>query len=183
MKFLVAFLVCWMPITKIRKKWRMSILQWIYARRVVLKAKSVGPGLRLGGECSVTRFTEIGENVTLNGLHIYGDGKAIIASHIKMGPEVMILTQNHNYESNLLPYGTDYVTKDVTLGECVWIGARVTILPGTSIGEGAIIQAGSVVHGNIPPLAIAGGNPAKVFAWRDKEHYAELRRENAYIRW
>ena len=45
------------------------------------------------------------------------------------------------------------------------------LLPGTTIGDGAIIQAGSVVHGEIPPLAIAGGNPAKVFAWRDKEKY------------
>ena len=43
------------------------------------------------------------------------------------------------------------------------IGSNVTILPGTTIGEGAIIQAGAVVHGEIPPCAIVGGNPAKDF--------------------
>lgn len=183
MKILIALLTCWMPVTKIRKRWRTGLLQWVLARRVVSKAKAVGPGLRIGGESSVTRTTEIGENVTMNGVHIYGEGRTVIGSHVKIGPGVMILTQSHNYESDLLPYGWDYITKDVTIGECVWIGARVTILPGTTIGEGAIIQAGSVVHGMIPAYAIAGGNPAKVFSQRDPKRYAELRSRNAYIRW
>ena len=62
----------------------------------------------------------------------------------------------------------------------MWIGTNVIILPGTHIGEGAIIQAGAVVHGEIPPMAIAGGNPAKVFAWRDREHYEELKAKGRF---
>jgi acetyltransferase-like isoleucine patch superfamily enzyme len=76
-----------------------------------------------------------------------------------------------NYKGEAIPYDKTYVVKPVTIGSCVWVGAYVILLPGTTIGDGAIIQAGSVVHGEIPPLAIAGGNPAKVFAWRDKEQY------------
>ena len=49
------------------------------------------------------------------------------------------------------------------------------------IGEGAIIQGGAVVHGEIPPLAIAGGNPAKVFKYRNKEHYEQLKKENKFF--
>jgi len=74
------------------------------------------------------------------------------------------------------------VARDVEIGDCVWLGARVTVLPGAKIGEGAIIQAGAVVHGEIPPCAIAGGNPAKVFAWRDRAHYEELKAKGAFIR-
>ena len=82
-----------------------------------------------------------------------------------------------------MPYGDDYVLKDVIIGDAVWVGMNVLILPGANVGEGAIIQAGSVVHGVIPPCAIAGGNPAKVFAWRDKDRYERLKKESSYIRW
>ena len=106
----------------------------------------------------------------------------MIADHAHFGPEVLILTQNHDYEGDALQYGKRFVLKDVEIGEAAWIGARVTILPGTRIGEGAIIQAGAVVHGDIPPCAIAGGNPAKVFAWRDKEHFAALKEQGRFHR-
>ena len=49
------------------------------------------------------------------------------------------------------------------------------VLGGVTIGEGAIIQAGSVVVKDIPPLAIAGGHPAVPFKYRDKEHYYRLK--------
>ena len=52
---------------------------------------------------------------------------------------------------------------------------RVIVLGGVTIGEGAIIQAGSVVVNDIPKYAIAGGHPAKVFAARDIAHYEELK--------
>ena len=54
------------------------------------------------------------------------------------------------------------------------------MLPGTEIGDGCIIQAGSVVHGKIPPLSIIGGNPAKTFSYRNKEHYEKLVQENKF---
>lgn len=47
-------------------------------------------------------------------------------------------------------------------------------------GEGAIIQAGAVVVKDIPPYAIAGGNPAKVFKYRDKEHYETLKAQGKF---
>ena len=59
----------------------------------------------------------------------------------------------------------------------MWIGSRVIILPGANLGDGCIIQAGSVVVGNIPALSIAGGHPVKVFSKRNKEHYDKMVRE------
>lgn len=54
----------------------------------------------------------------------------------------------------------------VRIGDDVWIGARVTILPGADIGNGSVIGAGSVVCGKIPPMAVAAGNPARVVGMR-----------------
>lgn len=183
MKFAVSLIVFWIPFSKLRKQMRMKLLYWIYSLRVTRKAKRVGIGLRVGGVSSVTRFTEIGDNVTLNGVDITGDGKVVIGSNTKIGTDTHIISQSHNYESDKLPYGDDYILKDVIIGECVWIGFRTIVLPGAKIGDGAIIQAGSVVHGEIPSCAIAGGNPVKVFAWRDKGRYEKLRKESSYIKW
>lgn len=54
------------------------------------------------------------------------------------------------------------------------------ILGGVEIGEGAIIQAGSMVCQNIPPYSIAGGHPAKPFKTRDIEHYKKLKAEGKF---
>ena len=101
-----------------------------------------------------------------------------IGSYFHSGIECMIITQNHDYnDGEMIPYGPGYSYKEVVIEDFVWLGRRVTILPGTHIGEGAIIQAGAVVHGEIPPYAIAGGNPAKVFKYRDIEHFQKLKTE------
>ncbi|WP_407461931.1 acyltransferase, partial [Methanobrevibacter sp.] len=70
--------------------------------------------------------------------------------------------------------------KDVVIEDNVWLGNRVIVLPGVRIGEGAIIQAGSVVVKDIPKCAIAGGHPANVFSLRDADHYEELKKEGKF---
>jgi acetyltransferase-like isoleucine patch superfamily enzyme len=57
---------------------------------------------------------------------------------------------------------------------------NVTVLGGVTIGEGAITQIGSVVVSNIPTLAIAGGHPAKVYKYRDKNHYFLLKEKGLF---
>lgn len=62
--------------------------------------------------------------------------------------------------------------KPIHIGNDVWIGARVTILDGVKIGNGAIIAAGSIVTKDVPPYAIVGGTPAKVIRYRSSEEKA-----------
>ena len=113
---------------------------------------------------------------------IEGGGKKIIGDHFHSGYDILIITQIHNYdEGTKIPYDNKNIYRDVIIQDNVWIGSRVTILGGVTIGEGAVIQAGSVVAQDIPKYAIAGGHPAKPFAYRDIEHYEKLKKERKFL--
>ena len=75
----------------------------------------------------------------------YWGGKVHFGDYFHSGTECMIITLNHNYEGEMIPYDNTYVNKNVTIGECVWFGNRVIVTGNVTIGEGAIIAAGYVV--------------------------------------
>lgn len=81
----------------------------------------------------------------------------------------MIFTQNHEItpiEEKLIEGKIQ--TKKVTIGDDVWIGARVILLPGAKIGRGTVIAAGTVVPGKeYPENVVLGGNPAKIIKQRN----------------
>src|SRR5690606_12841184 len=126
----------------------------------------------------IGRNVSLGDNVNFNGMEISAGGQVSIGSNFHSGKQCMIIVQSHNYEGKRIPYDTTYINKNVEIGDNVWLGHRVIILGGIKIGEGAIIQAGAVVVSDIPDCGIAGGNPAKVFKFRNKEHYYRLKAEN-----
>ena len=130
----------------------------------------------VNGPTSLSRQTVLGRNTHFNGLVIAGGGRVIIGDNFHSGVECRFITQNHNFDSgDAIPYDDTYVLRDITIGDNVWIGDRVIVLGGVEIGEGAIIQAGSVVVADVPRCAIAGGHPAKVFKYRDGDHYDRLK--------
>lgn len=148
-----------------------------YTQDVISTAKSVGIGLKVNAPSRVSKNTSLGDYVNFNGMKISGGGECKIGNYFHSGEGCHILTQNHNYDNGTeIPYDSTYIYKDVIIEDFVWLGINVIILPGTIIHEGAIIQAGSVVHGEIPRCAIAGGNPAKVFRYRDIEHFDKLKK-------
>ncbi len=116
-----------------------------------------------------------------NGIEIRGRGRVTIGDNFHSGSECVVITDVHNYRGDALPYDSTIIEKPVEIGKNVWIGARVTILGRVTIGDGAIVQAGSTVALDIPPLAIAGGHPAKPFAYRDAEHYNRLESAGEYF--
>lgn len=97
-------------------------------------------------------------------------GSCSIGSDVMMGPECMIFTTNHEYDSLDIPMNQQGNQKEqpVQILDDVWIGARVIILPGVTIGKGAIIAAGAVVTKDVPSFAIVGGVPARVIGYRGK---------------
>ena len=190
MKFFVR-IICWfIPNKQLRHKIREKFMikfvidnnEWTQR---AYRNSHVGKKLRCGDKTILNKNTYVGDYCRFNGCEIHGNGKVVIGNYFHSGSELLIITQNHNYDGGQhIPYSSnDYIYKDIEIGDCVWIAKRVTILPGTKIGEGAIIQAGAVVHGEIPPLAIAGGNPAKVFKYRNKEHYDKLKANKKFLIW
>lgn len=73
-----------------------------------------------------------------------------------IGPEAAIITANHDFNDLLI-----LQFKPVTVKKGAWIGARAVILPGVTVGEGAVVASGAIVTKDVPPRTIVGGNPAK----------------------
>ncbi|WP_236561031.1 acyltransferase [Pontibacillus sp. HMF3514] len=158
-----------------------KIKKVLYKKYVMKRVKAVGEGLKVNGKSTVTSNTVLGNNVNFNGMKITGGGDVLIGDNFHSGEECMIISQIHNYDKGkAIPYDDTYINKCVVIKDNVWVGTRVIILSGVTIGEGAIVQAGSVVVNNIPDYAIAGGHPAKVFSYRDIEHYKRLKTEKKF---
>jgi len=152
-----------------------------YTFRVRRSAKSVGDNLRVNLKSNVSKNTILGNNVNFNGMNISGEGGVKIGNNFHSGKGCLMITQIHNYDhGRKIPYDDTYIYKDVLINDNVWLGSRVIILGGVTIGEGAIIQAGSVVVSDIPDYAVAGGHPAKVFKYRNKEHYDKLKQKKMF---
>jgi serine acetyltransferase len=111
---------------------------------------------------------KIGNNVTLQSdCHISAIDRVEIGDNVLMASFVYISDHSHGHivaeELNMPPLKRPLYSKGpILIGNNVWIGEKVCILPNVSIGESAIIGAGSVVTKDIPPHAVAVGNPARV---------------------
>ena len=94
-----------------------------------------------------------------------------IGNDVMMGPECMIFTSNHGMDRLDIPMWKQKHAdpKPVVIGNDVWIGARVTILPGVHIGDGSVIGAGSVVTKDVEAYSIVAGNPAKLIRKRNED--------------
>jgi len=171
-----------------RKQLRLSVKRWLkrlrtrwYTAKVKRKAAAFGTRLTVNFNSQVTSNTFLGNNVHFNGLRIEGSGKVTVGDNFHSGQECLFISQFHDYDhGDAVPYGRAVIYKDIQIGNNVWIGDRVIILGGVTIEDGAIIQAGSCVVSDVPRCAIAGGHPAKVFKYRDIEHYDRLVREGKF---
>lgn len=161
-------------------KLKQGFSRWYYPKRIRATAASCGEGLYCGGKSYVTARTHLGSHVNFNGMRMSGNGTVRIGDYFHSGTGCQIITSFHNYEGASIPYDTTYVDKDVTIGDCVWLGNNVIVLGGVTIGEGAVIQAGSVVCRDVPAYAIAGGHPAVAFKYRDIDHYMACKKENKF---
>lgn len=134
----------------------------------------------VNGFTLLNKNTHLGRNVNFNGLRVLGGGAVSIGDNFHSGSGCKFITQVHNYKGDAIPYDETYDYKTIVIEDNVWFGMDVKILASVTIGEGAIIQAGSVVISDIPACAIAGGNPAKVFSARDKVHYDQLKAKGCF---
>lgn len=102
----------------------------------------------------------LGKNVFINsGCRFQDQGGIIIGDGVLIGHNVVLATLNHDVDPQKR---SDMFPAPIRIGNNVWIGAQATVLPGVTIGDGAIIAAGAVVSRDVPANVIVGGVPAKI---------------------
>ena len=145
-----------------------EFLRNLYYRRVL--------GLRVGMQTHLSMrlffagyhnrcLVEIGDNCVLN-REIYLDGRTgvYIGNNVNVSFQVCLLSLHHDHNNpDFVAVGAPVVIKDHA-----WIGARAIILPGVTVGEGAVVAAGAVVTRSVPDYAVVGGVPAKVIGERTR---------------
>ena len=142
----------------------------LYLRRYIIKnlAKNVGKNVNLDRNVWILNWNkvEIGDNSGIGMDSRIGYVK--IGKNLMMAPECIMLTKNHEFKDKNIPMIQQGYSEDrqIIIGDDVWIGQRVIILPGISIGNGAIIGAGSVVTKDVPQYSIVAGNPARIIKQR-----------------
>jgi acetyltransferase-like isoleucine patch superfamily enzyme len=163
--------------------------QGAHERRVLLRAmcRSFGHGVRVGlgvlvlhpGTFEIGDAVFLGNQTYLQGRH---DGHCVIGAHTWIGPQAYfdcrdmelgehvgwgpgakVLGSEHTGDPADVPIiQTDLVIRPVRVGKWADIGTNAVLLPGVTVGEGAMIGAGAVVTKDVPPYAVAAGVPAKV---------------------
>ena len=128
----------------------------------------LAPGSSIHMGCRLTTIggVTIGAGTTIDqGALLDGRGGLTIGRGVATGPDVCLLTADHDpqsstFEGRLAP---------ITIGDRAWLGTRAMVLPGVSVGEGAVIAAGAVVTKDVAPYTIVGGVPARVIGERSRE--------------
>ena len=93
-----------------------------------------------------------------------------IGNHVLIGQCVNIHAENHQFNDQNLRINQQGVSyQGVVIEDDVWVGSKATILDGVTIGQGAVIGAGSIVTRSIPPYSIAVGSPARVIGTRGEK--------------
>lgn len=111
---------------------------------------------------TICRGTSIGPKVLLDGRRGITIGQNVVIAY-----EAIIWSLNHDYNDlNFCGKGAPVVIEDY-----VWICSRSVILPGITIGEGAVVASGAIVTHDVPPFAIVAGIPARIIGYREKKDY------------
>lgn len=140
---------------------------WFFA----ILVKKIGKGSSIDNRVyfKFPWLVEIGRGVSLNrGVEFYpdyfGKNRIIIEDHVRIAPNVRLHASGHDIDDPTLDR---HVGGEIRVREGAWIGAAAIVLPGITIGENAIVAAGTIVTKNVPSNAIYGGNPAKLIRMRE----------------
>lgn len=113
--------------------------------------------------------------------YIECSGGVSIGKYFHTGRNLTIFSTNHNYDSTIsIPYDEIEVCKPVIIGDFVWFGSNVTVVPGVHVGEGVVVGSGAVLTKDIPAYSVVGGNPAKIIKTRNIEVFEKLKSAEQY---
>ena len=154
-----------------QKAKRDELLHEIFAS--VGKDVWIEPTISLARGKTVT----IGDGVYINSnLTLIDDWKITIGNHVLIATGVTICTTGHPLHYEARPNG-EMISKPVVIEDWAWIGSNVVIMPGVTIGRGAVVGAGSIVTKDVPPMTVAVGNPCRVVREITEEDKTRYRRD------
>lgn len=128
-------------------------------------------GAKIGRRCAISASAkiwapwnlEIGDYVAVGPrAEIYDVDKIVMGSNITVSQDAYLCTASHDISRLKKPL----VMKRIVIEDSAWVAARTIVLPGVTIGEGAVVAAGAVVTKDVAPWTVVGGNPAKVIKKR-----------------
>ncbi|MXG89966.1 acyltransferase [Nocardioides flavescens] len=144
-----------------------------YAHARQRRRLTAGPGLAMAPSVSLRNAERIsigerghiGERCSLWA----GDGSSriVLGDHVLLAPEVFITASNYGTRWGTPVMDQDKIESDVHIGDGCWLGAKVVVLPGVTLGEGVVVGAASTVTRDLPAGSICVGTPARVVGWRE----------------
>lgn len=153
------------PYIQIHKEAEIHIL-----KGTTINSKNEGYHLSMFGPCKLmadrpNAKIKIGSNSRIHGSCIHARKLIEIGDNCLIAANCQIMDSNGHdlsfpeVQNRLKTYG---LSKEVIIGDNVWLGTGVIVLPGVTIGNGSVISANSVVHKDIPSMVVAGGSPIRI---------------------
>ena len=119
--------------------WRVQLLRWC--------------GFSIGRDVYIADELIIAEELRNRGMLTIGD-------RVSMAPRITLVTDSHPNDSRIRPFAPEK-SGPIVIEADAWLGAGVVVLPGVTIGRGAVVGANSVVTRDVPPLHVVAGQPAR----------------------
>lgn len=154
-------------------KYNMLLPSDLEARDMLMRGLLGSAGVNLFIEqpfyCDYGYNISVGDNFYANVNCVILDGAPVkFGDNVFVAPSCGFYTAGHPLDVKRRNAGLEYA-RPITVGNNVWIGAQVSVLPGVSIGDNCVIGAGSVVNRDIPANSLAAGNPCRVIRALDVE--------------
>ena len=175
-RYLTNRVIARVPFYAVRHAWYRRVLgmrigegsallmdQYIYIRG---RARTGERGITIGRRCIINQHCCLD-----------GRGGLTIGDYVDISAGAWILTDSHDMNDPLFPE----ILAPVKIGNHVWIGSRALVLPGVTIGEGAVVAAGAVVTGNVEPYSVVAGVPARPIGTRSKRPGARRRAYKPFL--
>lgn len=154
-KYLTNYVIQWVPSHTLRLLWYRYVLGWSIAPTATVL---MGQYIQMADVRASGRRVSIGLGTVIKrGCLLYTTGGLVIGENVSISAGVWLITGTHDMDDP--HFAADY--RPIVIDDYVWIGSRAMIMPGVTVGRGAVVMAGAVVTRDVEPFAVVGGVPAR----------------------